>query len=108
MYFSFENNSSYIYICRDRERIGILLGQLAGAAEYTNCISAEWEDFPNECPRYDIKQSDGEASVMIELWGVQSTPSLPLLPCPLWPGVVAPDSVLSICQIELNCVITPN
>ena len=28
---------------------------------------------------------------MLELWGMRSTPSLPLLPGPLWPGVVAPD-----------------
>ena len=28
---------------------------------------------------------------MLELWGMQSTPSLPSLPGPLWPGVVAPD-----------------
>ena len=28
-------------------------------------------------------------------------PLLPLLPSPLWPGVVAPDSVLSMGQIEL-------
>ena len=28
---------------------------------------------------------------MLELWGVQSTPSLPSLPGPLRPGVVAPD-----------------
>ena len=28
---------------------------------------------------------------MLELWGVRSTPLLPLLPSPLWPGVVAPD-----------------
>ena len=33
---------------------------------------------------------------------MQSTPSLPLLPGPLWPGVVAPDRVLSMDQIELN------
>ena len=30
-----------------------------------------------------------------------NTPSLPLLPGPLWPGVVAPDMVLSMGQIEL-------
>ena len=58
---------------------------------------------PNECPGYDIKQSDGEFPVMLELWGVQSTPSLPSLPGSLWPGVVAPDSVLSNRHIELNC-----
>ena len=28
---------------------------------------------------------------MLELWRMQSTPSLPSLPGPLWPGVVAPD-----------------
>ena len=48
---------------------------------------------PNECPRYDTKQSDGEVPVMMKLWGMQSTSSLPLLPRPLWPGVVAPDRV---------------
>ena len=38
---------------------------------------------------------------MIELWGMQSTPSLPLLPGPLCPDIVAPDRILSIGQIEL-------
>ena len=28
---------------------------------------------------------------MLELWGIWSAPSLPLLPGVLWPGVVAPD-----------------
>ena len=74
---------------------------LAGAVEYTDCIS-------NECPEYDIKQSDVEAPVMLELWGMQSTPSLPSLPGALWLGVVAPDRVLSMGQIELNCVIMLN
>ncbi len=39
---------------------------------------------------------------MLELWGMWSTPSLPLLPDPLWPREVAPDRVLSMGQIELN------
>ena len=30
-----------------------------------------------------------------------STPSLPLLPGPLWPEIVAPDRVIAIGQIEL-------
>ena len=47
---------------------------------------------PNECPGNDTKQSDGEVPVMLELWGMWSTPSLPLLPAPLWPRMVAPDS----------------
>ena len=37
---------------------------------------------------------------MLEIWGMWSTPSLPLLPGPLWPGVVVPDRVLSMGQIE--------
>ncbi len=48
-------------------------------------------DTPHECPGYDTKQSDGEVPVMLGLWGIRITPSLPLLPDPLWPRVVAPD-----------------
>ena len=47
-----------------------------------------------KCPGYDTKQSDGVFPVLLELWGMQSTPSLPLLPSPL--RVVAPDRGLSI------------
>ena len=46
-------------------------------------------------PGYDIKQSDEEATAL-DLWGMRSTLSLPLLPGSLWPGVVAPDWVLSM------------
>ena len=45
--------------------------------------------------------SDGEAPVILELWGMQSTPSLSLLPRPLSLYVVAPDWVLSMSLIEL-------
>ena len=62
----------------------------------------------NEWPVYDTKQSDGEVSVMLELCGMQNTPSLPLLRGPLWPGVVTPDRVLSMGQIELNWVLMLN
>ena len=77
------------------------MAQSAGAIEYTDCILAEGKDSPNECPGYGTKQSDGEATVMLELWGMQSTPSLPSLPGPLWPRVITPNRVLSIGQIEL-------
>ena len=50
---------------------------------------------------YNTKQSDGEAPRMLELWGMQSTPSLPSLPGLLWPRVVALDRFLSMGQIEL-------
>ena len=32
--------------------------QSSGAAEYTNCISAEGYDSSNKCCGYDTKQSD--------------------------------------------------
>ena len=56
---------------------------------------------PNEYPGYDIKQSYGEAPVMRELMGMQSTPLLSLLPIPLSPGVITPDRFLSMSLIEL-------
>ena len=55
--------------------------------------ASPWRD---KIPGYDTKQSDGEVPVMPELWGMQSTPLLALLPSPLWPGVVASDRVLSM------------
>ena len=53
----------------------------------------------------DMTLNDGEVPVMLELWGMQSTLSLLSLLGPLWPGVVAPDRVLSMGQIEINCVV---
>ena len=39
---------------------------------------------------------------------MRTTPSLPSLPGPLWPGVVVLGKVLSVGQIELNCVLMRN
>ena len=61
-----------------------------------------------ECPAFDPKQSDCEVAVMLELWGMQITISLPSLPGLLWPGVVAFDRVLSMSQTEQNCVLMLN
>ena len=74
--------------------------QSYGTVEYTDCFSAEsYPDPPtNECRAYETKQSDGEVPVMLELWEMWNTPSLPLLPGPLWSRVVAPDRVLSMGQ----------
>ena len=63
---------------------------------------------PNEYPGYDTKQSDCEVPVTLGLWPMRSTPSLPSLPRSLWPEVVAPERVLSIDLIELNCVLMLN
>ena len=40
---------------------------------------------------------------MLELWGMQSTVSLPSLPGPLCLGRVTPDRALSKGQIKVNC-----
>ena len=79
------------------------LDQLAGVAEYTDCISAE-----NEFPGYDTKQSKGETAVMLEPWGMWSTPLLQSLTGPFWPAVVALDRVQSMGQRELNCELMLN
>ena len=66
----------------------------------------------NECPEYDTKQSDGEVPVMLGLWEMQSTLSLPSLPGQLRPGMVAPDKgpvyglnrTKLITYAKLNCL----
>ena len=45
------------------------------------------------CPGYGIKKSDSKAPALY-IWGILSTPTLPLLPNPRWVGVVATDRVL--------------
>ena len=72
--------------------VHIYMAQSAGTLEYTDC---------KVCVGYDIKQSDGEAPVMLKLLGIQRTSSLSLLASLLGPLVVAPDRVLSMGQIEL-------
>ena len=62
----------------------------------------------HDCTGYDIKQSNGEFPVMLELWGMRSNSSLPSLQGPLWPAVIAPDRVLSIGQMELDRVLMQN
>ena len=52
--------------------------QSAGVEEYTKCISAEGKNrLPDEFRGYKIKPSDNEAPVMLNIWGMQSTHSLP-------------------------------
>ena len=77
------------------------IAQSAGAVEYTDCFSAKGKTLPPPPPpppttTTTTKQSDGEVPVM------------PSLPGPPWPGVVAPDRVLSMGQTELNCVLMLN
>ena len=86
-----------MHIANGLSEIKRILAQSAGSVEYTDCFS-------NEYPGYDTKESDGEVPVMLEIWGMRSTSSLPLLPDLLWPRMAETDNVLSMRQIELNCV----
>ena len=78
------------------------LAQLARVVEYFDCIlSRRIRTSPMVCAGYNIKQSDGGAPVILGLWRMRSTPSLPLLPGSLWTGMVAAGRVLSMGRIEL-------
>ena len=92
-----KSDLGFFWLCTHQK---IKPAKLAGAVEYTVCISAEGLDPHNRCPRYDIKQYGGEAPDLM-LGGMWSSPSLSLFPVFLRPGVVAPDRVLSIGQIEM-------
>ena len=89
--------------------IKVHIAQLTGkAVEYTHCFSAEGVRPPtkkNECPRYNTKQSDVEVLIMLELWGNAEYPFITITPRST---LVAPDRVLSMGQIELNCVLMLN
>ena len=63
-----------------------------GCRTHRLLLCREVRPYPNECPGYDTKQSNGEVPAMLELWGMRSTSSLPSLPGPLRPGVVAPNT----------------
>ena len=63
-------------------------------------VETPTQERQDECPRYNVKPSDSEALVL-ELWEMWSTSLLRLLLGPLKPGVVVPDRVPSMGQIEL-------
>ena len=48
----------------------------------------------NECSGYDTKQSDDETPVILGLWGMQGSPSLPLPLGQLLFSEVSPERVL--------------
>ena len=83
--------------------LGIILiflqAQSIEAVDYRLHLCRKVRHSSTECSGFDIKQPDGEAPDL-EIWGICSILLLPLLPGPLWPGVVAPDRVLSMGQIE--------
>ena len=84
------------------------MAQSVGAVEYTDCISTEGQNSPDECPEYYTKQYDGNVSLMQKVWRILSTALLPSLPGLIWPRVVTPDRVLPMSQIELKYVLMLN
>ena len=62
----------------------LMIAQLAGAVEYTDCFSA----VP---PTSVLDMTLNNQLVRSGMW---STPSLSSLPGPLWPGVIVPDSLV--------------
>ena len=69
------------------------------------CRGLRLHPTPDESLEYNKKQSEGEAPVMVEIWGIRITPSLSSFPSQLWPWVVALDRALYMGQIELNSVV---
>ena len=61
-----------------------LLAKLAGVVEYNDCIYAEGSDFLQWVSWYDTKQSDSEAPVMLELWGMCNPIYQPLRSGRIW------------------------
>ena len=57
------------------------IAQSFRAVEYTERFTADGlrPPRPNECPRNETKQSDGEVPVILYLWGMHSTSSMPSL-----------------------------
>ena len=95
----FKNNQLIIASFKDRT------AQSARVVEYTNCISAK----AVKDAILDMTlntDTDGEAPLILELWGMWSTPSVPSLPGPVWPEVIATDRVLSMGQLCVKKIFT--
>ena len=70
--------------------------QSAGSVEYTDCASTKGQDALLTCV------------LDMTLNNMMVSTTLPSLPGPLWLGVVAPDMLLSMGQIELYRVLMLN
>ena len=65
-----------MYVCLYKSiYLSIYLSIKAWAVECIDCIFAEG-CLPNKCPTCDIKQSDGKAPLMLELWRIRCSPLL--------------------------------
>ena len=93
--FVFASTCIYIYIYIYNRHTYIYAAQSARECRIHRFHCYRGVRPSNEYPIYDSKLSDGEVPVL-ELSGMWSTLSLPLVPGSLWPSVISPDSVLFI------------
>ena len=84
-----------IGMCLFRRLWNGMFGQVEG--QYTTQTGKS----PSNTPTNVLDMILNKAPEIQELWKMQSSPSLPSLPGPLWPGVVVPEKVLSMGQIEI-------
>ena len=87
----------YIYIYNHDKKLTSPVGLGYGIHQLHLCGGVRHPP-PNECLGYDFKPSDSEAPYL-KRWEMWSTPSLLLLPGPLWLGAVASDRVTSIVAV---------
>ena len=80
--------------------------QSVGAIEYTDCMSAERQDTPKECPRYDIKQSDDELPGNEEYLFIAIAPRSTLAwSGSTWYGPIYGSNRTKLCNhVKLNCL----
>ena len=73
-----------------------ILIQLAGAKEHTNWISAKELDTLSVWTPYDMKQSDSEAPVILELWGKTEYPFFSIASTLTWGGSTRQDPIYEL------------
>ena len=74
--------------------------QSAGTVEYANCVCRGIRPHVNKCRRYTTKPSNVMGPIL-ELWGMWSISSLPLIPGLLWSLVEVAVRVSSLGQTKL-------
>ena len=109
LFFKGFNSFSIIFsLLLERELYHMFNGPVGCSCRKQRLLLCRGVRPPKECPEYGTKQSEYEVPVILELWEMRSTPSLPSFPGPRRPRVVKPNRVLSVGQIELNCVLMLN
>ena len=75
-----------VYVCLSSSQSGLWHSQLG---PWNTPTAPLQKDKTPATSVLDMTQSDGEAPVMLERWGMRSTPLLPSLPSLLWSWMVA-------------------